>query len=139
MASVQRTEAPPAPPEAPPLVFRLPGGPEAPLNARRLVERLARHVPEKVRGSVMLMLSDVVANAVLHGAGRQELTIELVESGEHLRFVVCETGPEPAHPQGRRDEREGGPRLVILDRLAERWGMVRGCSGMCVWFDVRRA
>ena len=140
MASVQRTDAAPSSREAADaFVFRLPGGPEAPANARRLAERLEGQIPERVRADVTLMLTEIVANAVLHGQAGHELVIEFVEDDEHVGFRVRDSGSSPWHHQTKRGSREGGLGLVILDRLAERWGMMRGCAGTCVWFEVRRA
>ncbi|MEU3483122.1 ATP-binding protein [Streptomyces sp. NPDC033754] len=91
---------------------------------------------------VLLLVSELVANARLHGEGLRSLVLRL--TGDGLRIEV--TDRSPALPALRRPSdptRPGGhglpPRghgLLIVDRLARRWGAEPVDGGKCVWLEV---
>jgi anti-sigma regulatory factor (Ser/Thr protein kinase) len=72
---------------------------------------------------VVLLVSELFTNAVLHGAGGVEVGIELL-GGARLRVEVVDEGrrqhmPGPADPGV---EAIGGRGLLIVDALASKWG-----------------
>jgi two-component sensor histidine kinase len=90
-------------------------------------------VSEATLTDVLLVVSELVANAVEHGEGAIELRIELDD--QHVRGEVADEGPgfEPAaHWQRFEITLHGG--LPIVGRLAERWGVCNDTSR--VWFGV---
>ena len=114
---------------------RLAVGPDAPRHARRLVEILGLGpVPRSV---VTLLVSELVTNAVVHSGRPEEaeLTITLTREGGFIAVEVWDRGvgfdwqgvaaPDLSEP--------GGLGLVLVDRLAERWGIRRELGG-AVWF-----
>ncbi|RSS57533.1 ATP-binding protein [Streptomyces sp. WAC01280] len=84
---------------------------------------------------VLLLVSELVANARLHGEGLRSLVLRRTDDG--LRIEV--TDRSPALPALRRPSdpiRPGGLGLLIVDRLARRWGAEPLDDGKRVWLEV---
>lgn len=92
----------------------------------------AREVAE----DVLLLVSEVVANACLHGGGPDALLLDC--SDERLRIEVSDRNPEPPVPVRTRTAtgRPGGHGMLIVERLATRWGSDPGPVGKNVWLEV---
>ncbi|MEU9147814.1 ATP-binding protein [Streptomyces sp. NPDC048349] len=90
-----------------------------------------------VADDVLLLVSEVVANACLHGGGPEALLLDCDE--ERLRIEVTDGNPAPPVPQravpGSRGQ-PGGHGLLIMERLARSWGSRPGPHGKCVWLEV---
>ncbi|MER6256138.1 ATP-binding protein [Streptomyces sp. NPDC001584] len=87
---------------------------------------------------VLLLVSEVVANACLHGGGPRALVLDF--SAERLRIEVTDSNPAPpvrlsAHGPGDRG-RPVGHGLLIVERLARDWGSEPGVDGKRVWCEV---
>jgi anti-sigma regulatory factor (Ser/Thr protein kinase) len=118
--------------------FELEGGPGAGKAARRALLALDGTLPEPTRGDLLLLVSELVTNAVRHGEvgpGRS-LRIEGVRSGPRVTIEVTDPGSGFDMVLPARSE-PGGWGLVLVDRLAERWGVNRTPTGTCVWFEMR--
>jgi anti-sigma regulatory factor (Ser/Thr protein kinase) len=103
---------------------------------------LARNgmLPDSVRDDVLLLVTELVTNAVRHaevGPG-QYLRVELRFSPRCARVEVVDpgTGFTRALAPSRGDE-SGGWGLFLVDQIAHRWGVGRTASGTCVWFEIR--
>ncbi|GAA3374381.1 ATP-binding protein [Streptomyces racemochromogenes] len=85
---------------------------------------------------VLLLVSEVVANACLHGGGPGVLVLDCTD--DRLRIEVTDSNPAPPVPSGdgRNPSRPGGHGLMIVDRLARAWGTRPGAAGKCVWVEV---
>ncbi|MCX4524613.1 MULTISPECIES: ATP-binding protein [unclassified Streptomyces] len=86
---------------------------------------------------VLLLVSEVVSNACLHGGGPTALVLDCTH--ERLRIEVTDANPAPPVPlAGRlsRPARPGGYGLLIVERLARDWGCRPGAGGKCVWVEV---
>jgi anti-sigma regulatory factor (Ser/Thr protein kinase) len=87
---------------------------------------------------VVLLTSELVTNAVVHGLGPIHLLLD--DDGARLRIEVSDgesaLPPGPGKPDAAR---ESGRGLLIVDRLADRWGSSsrRTPPGKIVWFEVR--
>jgi anti-sigma regulatory factor (Ser/Thr protein kinase) len=120
--------------------LELAGTPEAGLAARRAL--LARNgaLPRPVRDDVLLLMTELVTNAVRHAdAGPDRLVrLELRQRRGAVRVAVCDEGPgfAPEATCSRPDE-TGGWGLVLVDRIADRWAVTRTATGTCVWFEIR--
>jgi two-component sensor histidine kinase len=109
--------------------LELEGTPQAPAEARQVLDGFSDRVPERRLRDVRLLVSELVTNAVRHAglkAGdRIGLLVHLRDSG--LRVEVAE--PDPA--------RASGWGLYLVDELADRWGMDRGGrGGTRIWFEL---
>jgi hypothetical protein len=85
---------------------------------------------------VLLMVSELVTNACLHApSGPQEL--RLGWDGARLRVEVVDGSAVVPRLSGRRDPaRPGGHGLLVVDRLASRWGTRPEGAGKSVWLEV---
>lgn len=110
-------------------------GPSAPARARGIVDRLLRQrqVPDVPRENALLVSSELVSNAYLHGSGGIELRLTLFE--DRVRIEVVDEGNEQA--PGVREQpadESGGWGLRIVDQLALQWGVFEGTTH--VWADL---
>ncbi|MFW6695827.1 ATP-binding protein [Streptomyces sp. MAR4 CNX-425] len=87
---------------------------------------------------VLLVVSELVTNACLHGGGPDELRLRT--AGKVLRLEVSDSGgtgtPEPRTPH--RASRPGGHGMFIVQRLCLDWGVQRdaGTAGKTVWAEL---
>ena len=111
----------------------------APAFARRLVDDfLAPECPPEFTRDAALLTSEAVTNSVRH-AGLTELDliglgIDLVP--DHVWIGVSDEGSGfiPPAPEPREI---GGWGLVLVDRVSDRWGVVRNSPNL-VWFELDR-
>jgi anti-sigma regulatory factor (Ser/Thr protein kinase) len=81
---------------------------------------------------ILLVVSELVANAMTHGGGVQELAL-MVEDGT-LVVGVTDSGPgQPTPLPGGDPSRPGGHGLHVVELLSERWGTTQQASGKTVW------
>jgi anti-sigma regulatory factor (Ser/Thr protein kinase) len=118
----------------------IPADRRAPAAARRALEGLGDRIGDELKEDIRLLVSEVVTNSVLHGSRDREAEVELAVwvSDDVVRVAVTDQGAgfEP------QDRPTGGERsgwgLMMVDRLADRWGVERG-RGTEVWFELRAA
>ena len=123
--------------------FSLPPTPPAPAIAREIVGSVVPPLRPATTDNVLLLTSEVVSNAIRHGAqeASQEIVLRL-ERGEHnVRVEVLNDGPgfTPTPPFQPTEEREGGYGLYLVNRLAGSWGVDREDDRTKVWFEVSDA
>ncbi|MFJ6251838.1 MULTISPECIES: SpoIIE family protein phosphatase [unclassified Streptomyces] len=106
----------------------------APMRARRLArEALARWDLEELTDSVELLISEVVTNAVRYA--ERPVTLRLLRT-DVLRCEVGDDSPQLPRQRRARDTDEGGRGLLVVNRLARRWGATRLSGGKVVWFEL---
>jgi PAS domain S-box-containing protein len=117
-------------------------GPRAAADARRLIDALEPDINHDLLGDARLLVSELVTNAVRHADLPEDSMIEVRAVAEPQRLIRVEvhddgTGFDPSDLslQETDDGRESGWGLVLVDRLASRWGVERG-AGFTVWFEV---
>jgi serine phosphatase RsbU (regulator of sigma subunit)/anti-sigma regulatory factor (Ser/Thr protein kinase) len=122
------------------LALRLPGGPEAPAAARRaLAGAAAGRLRDPLLDDALIVVSELVANAIRHGGARtegDELRVHAALLPRALRIEVTDGGPG-FEPGGHGPRPDGGFGLQLLDRLAARWG-VSGAEPVTVWAELDR-
>jgi anti-sigma regulatory factor (Ser/Thr protein kinase) len=118
--------------------------PEAPASARAAVSRWC---PELAGGqarleTLLLLVSEVVTNAVMHSSAPADAPILLTASatGETVHVVVVDAGegftpPAPRTPRASDRMTIGGYGLYVVDQAASRWGVDRE-GGTRVWFEL---
>lgn len=84
--------------------------------------------------SAELVVSELVANAVLHGWGH--VVLRLFDTGDGLRIEVEDANPAPPVATDGHHGRVGGYGMQIVERLAD-WGWRPSGAGKLVWARVR--
>jgi anti-sigma regulatory factor (Ser/Thr protein kinase) len=123
------------------LRFSIAGGPRAPGHARAWLQTAAVRLPEELERKLVLLISELVNNSVVHGQAseRDVIEIEVCATPDGLRAQVSDSGPAFA-PRGRTKgiEEPGGWGLVLVERLAHSWG-VEHAERTQVWFELAAA
>ena len=106
---------------------------EAPGVARRHVRRVATALGDERGEDAVLLVSELVTNAVKYGGdGPIELVVE--QPPGHVRFAVRDPGgPGPLPEMRVPSEAAGGHGLRLVDSIADRWGVEHGST--IVWFE----
>ena len=136
----------PTPPEQDPsasFAFTIVSGRDAPQEAR---DAAAGHARGWVDGSapfdVQLLVSEVVTNAVKHGAPSAvaPICVEGTVAGRCVGIAVTNAGPPFEHLASMPLPAEpGGRGLALVDALADRWGACHEGGRTTVWFELDTA
>ncbi|MER7916134.1 MULTISPECIES: ATP-binding protein [unclassified Streptomyces] len=125
--------------------FDLPARPLAVGAARRVVRDLLTvwDVPEGVRDDVLLVVSELITNALVH-AGGTRIGCRLHRAAERIRVEVTDeiTGAAgTALPAARRPgpEDQHGRGLLLVEALSLGWGVAlpSGRPARVVWAELR--
>ncbi|MCW2715665.1 MAG: ATP-binding region ATPase domain protein [Frankiales bacterium] len=84
--------------------------------------------------AAVLMTSELVTNAVLHGIGAVRLTVDAGD--DSLRVEVSDDERRRPELTGVDDEAEGGRGMFIVDALSSAWGVQDVPGGKVVWFEI---
>lgn len=116
--------------------WSLPSEPASIGRARHAVVRTCQAwgIPESANAE--LVVSELVANAVLHGYGH--VSLQLYDTGDGLRIEVEDANPTPPVTTDGHPGRVGGFGMQIVERLAD-WGWRQSRGGKLVWAKVRPA
>ena len=123
--------------------YTLPPEPPAPSMAREIVGSVVPPLRPGTTDNVLLLTSEVVSNAIRHGAQEpsQEIVLRLERGDHNVRVEVLNDGPSftPTPPFQPTEEREGGYGLYLVNSLARSWGVDREDDRTKVWFEVSDA
>jgi len=108
-------------------------------NARRIVTDNLREwgVPEETIDEVVLMASELVTNAFLHG--RPPIDLRLHSTGNEITFEVQDRAPYRPRRRRAEEDDENGRGLQIVAILADRWGSRATGTGKSVWCTLAYA
>lgn len=119
----------------------LPPSLNAPAIARGHLQQLTDQLPREILQAALLAVSEVVTNAVLHGAPDIVLEIQLVP--DELRVTVADSDAAlpPSELSTPAPNRPSGRGLLILDALVSRWGVRvhEERPGKSIWFTLALA
>jgi anti-sigma regulatory factor (Ser/Thr protein kinase) len=114
--------------------IRLPEDLRSAKVARRVVADMLSDLPDSSRDTAVLLVDELVSNALLHATGGLRLRVTVV--GKVVRvdvfdrterqLVMRDTGPGQEHGRG----------LHIVDKLASEWGVEAVPGGKRVWFRI---
>lgn len=124
------------------LRLSIPRRPEAASAARRALASLNGDLHLVSSGrllDVQLMATELITNAVRHGAG-DDVTMVVRTGDAVLRVEVENAGTMFAEADRRAPstERAGGWGLSIVELMAHRWGIEPASDGISVWFEIDR-
>lgn len=114
--------------------WQMPTDPSTIARSRQALLRACEAWGIEDTAAAELVVSELVANAVMHGWGRIDL--RLSATGDGLRVEVEDSNPSPPVVREGRTSRVGGYGLHIVSRLAE-WGWRPTPAGKVVWARVR--
>jgi len=105
--------------------------PEAARSARRGLDSWLSEQRCESRDNALLVVSELVTNAVVHGRG--DLLVVMVYTDDRLRLEVHDGSSSPPLQRDSRSAGPGGYGLNIVDRLCEEWGWTTTDDGKLVW------
>ena len=129
-----------------------PGGPSGTERILRLAlpsdasaVRLARQITRdalaawhlaQLEETAVLLVSELVTNAVRHAADTGAVGLELASTGTQLRMEIQDGDPGWRQMDSVADCDESGYGFLLVDSLADRWGLRRVCAGKAVWAEL---
>jgi anti-sigma regulatory factor (Ser/Thr protein kinase) len=120
----------------PPSSLTLPPDPAAVRRGRTFVRQHldAYGLDPDICDTVVLLTSETVTNALIHGRSEARLHIDV--TGRRVRVEVSDDNSR--HPQRAQPDTEAldGRGLAILELLAARWGVRDDAFGKTVWFEI---
>ena len=122
------------------IALELPAEPHSAKVARDAIAGLDGHLG-KVFGDVVLLISELVTNSVRHAGldASQPLQLSVVASGATVRVAVRDPGPGFRPPAPPSDPGHvGGWGLVLVDQLAETWGVENDGEATVVWCELTK-
>ena len=114
--------------------WSLPSEPASIGRARHAVVRTCAAWGIPGAASAELVVSELVANAVMHGWGH--VVLRLFDTGDGLRIEVEDSNPAPPVTTDGHPGRVGGYGMRIVERLGD-WGWRPSGEGKFVWARVR--
>jgi anti-sigma regulatory factor (Ser/Thr protein kinase) len=111
--------------------------PEAVRHARRFTRRTLRAwgVPDDSMDGALLVVSELVTNALVHTDGQVRLDITLIN--HRLRISVADTSPRtPIKPTSIGWEATGGRGILLVEAMSATWGTVPVSGGKQVWSEI---
>jgi anti-sigma regulatory factor (Ser/Thr protein kinase) len=120
------------------LSVRFDCGPAAAYDARAALEALDQRLDPQLLDDVRLLVSELVTNAIRHAGAPVGAHVGLDVSIRKpcVRVEVADPGAGfvPA-PRVETVTKPGGWGLYLVDRIADRWGIVRNRMNR-VWFEI---
>lgn len=107
----------------------------APSAARASVRAVCATYHPALVDDAVLLVSEVVTNAVKHGHAPVRLCIECDPSG--IVVSVEDASPELPRTRPHDRRRHSGRGLLLVQRLAAEWGVRLTEHGKQVWFRLR--
>ncbi|XUL91674.1 SpoIIE family protein phosphatase [Streptomyces galilaeus] len=82
-----------------------------------------------------LLVSEVLTNAVQHAEG--PLVLHLRRTGTDLAVEISDRSPHLPQPRLAAEDEESGRGLILVDTLADNWGVRPTDQGKTTWFTLR--
>ncbi|EPH39353.1 hypothetical protein STRAU_7588 [Streptomyces aurantiacus JA 4570] len=142
------------------LLLRRTGHPEQRARTRRTMLTIAQAEPERVAGarghlrdllhdwadpdqvdSAVLLVSEMITNVLVHTDGDALLVAEVTgeEGTRRLRVEVADSSDDLPHKRHPGELASSGRGLVLMELLAERWGVDPRGEGKSIWFELYEA
>ncbi|MFI5910118.1 SpoIIE family protein phosphatase [Dactylosporangium sp. NPDC051541] len=115
------------------VIQHIPAHERAVRDARRLVDTTLRrwNAPPRIVDDMVLVVSELTANAVLHG--RPPIQLRLRRTQTHVVLELHDTAPYLPRKQRPSPDDEHGRGLQLVASLCDRWGTRPTADGKAVW------
>lgn len=119
-----------------PFVWSLPPRAQAVPLARQRLQHRCGDLPAPLLDDALLVVSELVTNAVKHGDG--EITLRLWPGPDLVRIEVTDESPRYPEPVESDLDDEAGRGLQIVGALASSWGATPASTswGKTVWVEL---
>jgi anti-sigma regulatory factor (Ser/Thr protein kinase) len=116
----------------------LPPSGQAPGLARQAArDALAAWQLEELTETTVLLVSELVTNAIQHAsAGGSAIVLRLETAGGWLRIEVHDADPGEPTPRPLTGLEESGFGLVLVEAMADKWGVRQTVNGKAVWAEL---
>ena len=93
---------------------------------------------EEQLDSAVLMVSEMVTNVLVHTDGDALLVAEVAcgEKTRRLRVEVSDASDELPHKRHPGEMASSGRGLVLMEMLADAWGVDPRGEGKAIWFEL---
>ena len=99
-------------------------------------ERAAAVVADRsCADAVRLLVTELVTNSVRYASGPQ-VRLRVAPTPDRVRVEVSDDGPGFTGPHTPDPVNGGGYGLVLVERLADDWGVCRHEQATTVWFEM---
>ncbi|MFJ8506465.1 SpoIIE family protein phosphatase [Streptomyces avermitilis] len=114
-----------------------PGDPEALTEARHMIRAAVRAWGARERADeIELVADELITNALMHTEGSAIVTLRVLTGPDHRLRVEVEDSSSALPRRREAGESEvSGRGLLLVDRLADVWGVEARGSGKCVWCE----
>jgi anti-sigma regulatory factor (Ser/Thr protein kinase) len=107
---------------------------EARMAARLVLEDW--DVPTPAVDDALLVISELVTNAVRHAGTASTLELELGQTGTQLRVTLADGSTVAPRLRRAGTAAEEGRGMAILAALSDRWGIEPHQGGKRVWWEI---
>jgi anti-sigma regulatory factor (Ser/Thr protein kinase) len=108
-------------------------------EARTFVRRALEAHGGTIRlNDAVLMVSEIVTNALTHGQGAIQVSAGTQGGRIHVEVTNTNAGDDTPQLMDPADHDFGGRGLLIVDQLADAWGASRDRGRTTVWFELAR-
>jgi anti-sigma regulatory factor (Ser/Thr protein kinase) len=121
-----------------PVDLTLPPAPESAALARAAVAGLARTLGADRHQDLRLLVTEMVANGVEHGAGPLRLVVHRYPAGVRVEVLDQGAGCPATVLASVPEEATSGRGLLLVDALSDRWGVEPGPPARA-WLEIELA
>ena len=116
---------------------RFPSEAQSARGARRFAARvLASWGCEDIEDAVLLLVSELVTNAVVHAHSDVDVVLRL--RPERVRVEIVDAAAAYVQRRDAASEDQSGRGMALTEALAVAWGIDTLVAGKSVWFEVAR-
>ncbi|MFI9245237.1 SpoIIE family protein phosphatase [Streptomyces sp. NPDC053086] len=116
-----------------------PGDPEALTQARHMIRAAVRAWGASVQADeIELAADELITNVLMHTEGSAIVTLRAMEAAEHrLRIEVEDCSSALPRRRDAGEDGVSGRGLLLVERLADSWGVEARGGGKAVWCEFR--